>query len=143
MDNSTNETGFLIERSTGDGYAGIGSTRADATNYTDSAVSPGIVYYYQVVATNLTTRSPPSASASAAVDNQPPTVNAGTNQTVTLSGSASWTPAEISTMAWYDAMDESTLTIVDGKVSEWPLTRMERRRRSILMSSLRFFQVRA
>jgi Family of unknown function (DUF6288)/PA14 domain/Bacterial Ig domain len=43
------------------------------------------------------------------IDNTPPVVNAGTNQTVLLSGSTPWTPAQIATLTWYDATDTETL----------------------------------
>lgn len=39
--------------------------------------------------------------------------------TVTVSVSDLWTPAEISTALWLDAADASTVTVVDGKVSQW------------------------
>ncbi len=34
-------------------------------------------------------------------------------------GGPSWTPGDITTQLWLDAADESTLTVVDGAVSEW------------------------
>lgn len=51
--------------------------------------------------------------------NTPPTVDAGSSQTVYMSGAAAWTPAEISTIAWYDANDASTITHSSGAVSQW------------------------
>ena len=52
--------------------------------------------------------------------NRSPAVDAGPDQTVYLAGHIPWTPANVtSVVAWYDAADESTLTIEEGRVSEW------------------------
>lgn len=49
-----------------------------------------------------------------------PSVNAGPDQTVTLDQTVPWTPVNLTTAAWYDASDPSTLTIQSGNtVSEW------------------------
>jgi hypothetical protein len=52
-------------------------------------------------------------------DNTAPVANAGPNQTLGLSGSAPWTPAELTIAAWYDASDAATITATGGAVSEW------------------------
>ena len=54
-DNSTNETGFEIWRSTSPttGFATIGSVGAGVTSYTDSSVAASTKYYYEVRADNL------------------------------------------------------------------------------------------
>jgi hypothetical protein len=53
-DNSGDETGFKIQRSTtsGTGFSTIATTAADATSYSDTGRTPGTEYFYQVVATN-------------------------------------------------------------------------------------------
>lgn len=53
-DNSSNESGFKIERKTGAGgtYAQIATTGAGATSYTNSAMTGGTTYVYRVRATN-------------------------------------------------------------------------------------------
>lgn len=51
--------------------------------------------------------------------NSPPTVDAGADQTVYLTGAAPWTPADTSTVAWYDAADSDTVTQSGGAVSQW------------------------
>jgi uncharacterized protein (TIGR02145 family) len=52
-DNSTNETGFKIERKTGTGtYSVVGSTNADITIWTDKEVVNGTSYTYRVYAYN-------------------------------------------------------------------------------------------
>jgi hypothetical protein len=85
-DNSTNETGFRVERSMSgmSGFAKVGSAPANATNYTDSAVSPGPIYYYRVAATNAAESSVVSGTASAGLPKLPATVTIGsTNQMYT------------------------------------------------------------
>ncbi len=51
-DNSTNETGFRIERSAGAGWAIAGSAAANARNYTDGEVNSSNSYAYRVYAYN-------------------------------------------------------------------------------------------
>lgn len=51
--------------------------------------------------------------------NAPPSANAGMDQSTSISGSGQWTPAEIPTLAWYDAADTASLTLVSGNVSQW------------------------
>ena len=55
VDNSTNETGYRIYRSTNSGgpFAQVGSDQpADAITFTNSSLSPNTRYYYRVVAFN-------------------------------------------------------------------------------------------
>ncbi len=51
--------------------------------------------------------------------NAPPEVDAGTNQTVYLTEDILWTPERMNVVAWFDAMDESTLDIVDDRIRGW------------------------
>jgi hypothetical protein len=53
-DNSSDETGFKIERSPegSSGWTQVFLTSADATAWDDSGLSPGTTYYYRVRATN-------------------------------------------------------------------------------------------
>lgn len=63
QDNSTDETGFRIERRDGPGsnFVGIGSVSANATNFTDNGPLPGgTIYYYRVIATGNDGDSVPS-----------------------------------------------------------------------------------
>ena len=58
IDNSTNETGFKIERKTSGGdYALIGTTDADKTTFADSGLSLGVTYTYRVYAYNAVGKS--------------------------------------------------------------------------------------
>ncbi|MGO8055853.1 fibronectin type III domain-containing protein, partial [Rhizobium leguminosarum] len=51
--NSTNESGFLIERSTdGVNFAAVGGAFANFTNSLDDGLNASTTYYYRVRATN-------------------------------------------------------------------------------------------
>jgi parallel beta-helix repeat protein len=64
QDNSSNETGFVVERSTdGQTFTTIATTAANATSYTDTPASLG-QYWYRVSAQNGTYISMPSNTAS-------------------------------------------------------------------------------
>lgn len=53
-DNSNNETGFRIERKTGDGgtYSEITAVGANVTGYDDAGLNPATLYYYRIKAYN-------------------------------------------------------------------------------------------
>ena len=94
-DNSTNETGFKIERKTGSGgtYAQIATTGADVTTYNDTGLTEGTTYFYRVRATNAVGDSAYSAEASATTGTTPPDAPSGLTAT-TISSSQinlSWT----------------------------------------------------
>lgn len=58
-DNSTDETGFKIERAVGNGpFVEIGTVKADTPNFSDETVKPGITYSYRVRAYNAIGDSP-------------------------------------------------------------------------------------
>jgi len=60
-DNSSNETGFRVERAAGAGaFVEIGTVAADTTTYSDTAVQSGITYSYRVIAFNSSGDSLPS-----------------------------------------------------------------------------------
>jgi hypothetical protein len=66
-DQSTDETGFQIERKTGAGgiYAQIGTPAANATTYSNSGLAGGTTYYYRVRAVNGAANSAYSNEANA------------------------------------------------------------------------------
>jgi titin len=65
-DNASNESGFLIERSTdGINFTQIGTVGAGVTTYTDSGLAAATTYYYRVRATNSAGNSAYSNIASA------------------------------------------------------------------------------
>jgi len=54
MDNSNNETGFVVQRSEDGGmtWASFSPTAVNATTFSDTTVAPNVSYLYQVYATN-------------------------------------------------------------------------------------------
>ena len=64
-DNSTNETGFKIDRKTGTSgtFAQIASVGANVTSYIDSTVVAGTTYCYQLYAYNTAGNSPYSGQS--------------------------------------------------------------------------------
>jgi len=63
-DNAANETGFILEKSTGGGaFVQIATPGPNAVSYTDTAVAAGI-YSYRVIAVNGALQSAPSNTAS-------------------------------------------------------------------------------
>ena len=79
-DNSGDETGFKIQRKTGitGTYVPIKTTGANVTTYTDSALTDGTLYYYQVSATNPAGDSAFSNEASGTTPLAKPTSAAAT-----------------------------------------------------------------
>jgi Fibronectin type III domain len=74
-DNSNNETGFTIERSTdGTNFSPVITVGANVTSYSDTGLAASTKYYYRVDATNAGDDSPDSNTASVSVgaQNQPP-----------------------------------------------------------------------
>ncbi len=65
-DNSTNETGFQIQRSgTGVAFTFVATVHANVTTYTDDGRAAATTYYYRVRASNSSGNSAPSNVASA------------------------------------------------------------------------------
>ncbi len=66
-DNSTNETSFLIARSTTNGgpYLHVATLNRNSTNYSDTGLNAGTTYYYVVRGTNYLGASVNSSQASA------------------------------------------------------------------------------
>lgn len=102
-DNSTDETGFKVERKTGSGgtWSEIaGSLAAGSTSYTSSSLSANTTYYYRVRSFNATGNSTysneASATTSGASGNLPANVLNLTNWKITLpfDGSDSGTTAD-------------------------------------------------
>src|SRR5262245_53342157 len=93
-DNSTNEDGFKIERKTGSNgtYAQVATVGVNVTTYTDSSLTDGITYCYQVLAFNSTGDSLPSNEACA---NTAPSYTLTVTATGSGSGTVSSSPAGI------------------------------------------------
>jgi regulation of enolase protein 1 (concanavalin A-like superfamily) len=72
-DQSTNETGFKIERSSGSaGFVQIAQTGAGSTVFSDSGLTPGTEFSYRVRAYNASGDSAPSMEVSASTPIPPP-----------------------------------------------------------------------
>ncbi|HRP06500.1 MAG TPA: fibronectin type III domain-containing protein, partial [Opitutaceae bacterium] len=92
QDNSSNELGFRIERSTAGGsFLMIGSTGPDITTYVDSSVAAGTAYTYRVCAYNAAGASAYSPTASAttpSASNAAPTISAISSVSISANNSS-------------------------------------------------------
>jgi fibronectin type 3 domain-containing protein len=71
LDNSSNESGFIIQRSTdGSRWTQIATVNANSTSYTSTGLQRRTRYYYRVVAVNSAGNSPYSNVASATTFNR-------------------------------------------------------------------------
>jgi hypothetical protein len=85
-DNATNETGYVVERSTNGGaFTQIASLAAGTTNYADPNLTNG-TYTYQVKAVNGAVSSPYSNTATVNVVNSTPTLAAPSSLSARFSG---------------------------------------------------------
>jgi len=98
-DNSSNETGFLIERAAiGGAFFQIASTAANVTSFTDSNLADSTDYSYRIRAYRGTLFSTYTGSVSArtraqqADANTPPTVSSVANRSVVAAGSTGALP---------------------------------------------------
>jgi len=92
-DNSSNETGFVIERSPDgfDPWTEIATLAGNITDYTDNFLDPGALYYYRVFAYNSAGPSGYSNTAVAATDEPPSVVERAPIQEATIAGTATGT----------------------------------------------------
>lgn len=93
------------------------------SSYTDSSADNGTTYYYVVTALDddgYESARSNQVAATPFINEFPPVVDAGPDQSAVLSGEAPWTPANIATVVgWYDASDTATITETGGAVSQW------------------------
>lgn len=102
-DNSSNESGFRIQRSTSSsyGFTEISSVSANVEEYTDTGLSAGTTYYYRVSAYNASGESSYTSDSAA-------TYSSGSTPD---SPTGLYASAESSTsiyMYWYDNSDDET-----------------------------------
>ncbi len=96
-DNSSNETGFLIETSTdGTTFSTLTTTAADATSYSNSGLSAGSRYYYRVSA--VRTGATSSSTISANTYTLPPAPSGAS------ANATSWSTVAVS---WSDGTGET------------------------------------
>lgn len=101
VDNSSNETGFKIERKTGSGgtYAQVGTVGAGVTTYSSGGLTATTTYFYRVRATNAVGDSGYSSQASATTLSTPPAAPTGLTATANSSTQIS--------LAWADVSNET------------------------------------
>jgi predicted esterase len=97
-DNSSNETGFEISRSTTSGgtYNVVRTTTAGVTSWSDNTLSPSTQYFYKIRAINATSASPLTGPVNATTQGIP----AGPTAPSSLSGTANTTTRI--TLTWND-----------------------------------------
>ncbi|MCC7390928.1 fibronectin type III domain-containing protein, partial [Candidatus Sumerlaeota bacterium] len=116
-DNSSNETGFIIARSTTSGgpYTDIFTTAANATSYSNTGLTANTTYYYVVRATNTGGSSANSAQASATTPPNIPSAPSGLSATAASSSQIN--------LSWTDnSSNETGFIIARSNVSGGPYT---------------------
>jgi len=110
-DNSTNETGFLVERRTGTSvtWSQIASLSANVRAFSDTGLTAGTTYYYRVRARNASGYSGYSNEVMAATP-PPPTPPSGLTATTNS--------ATQITLAWVDNSPNETGFLLERKTGE-------------------------
>ena len=113
-DNSSNETGFIVERSTSSGgtYTSIATLGLNVTTYSNTGLSASTTYYYRVCATNSAGNSTYSNTASAATPAPPVT-----KPTAPTGLSASAVSTSQINLTWTDTSSNETGFIVERSAS--------------------------
>ena len=89
-DNSSDEDGFHIERSTdGNNFNIVATTGADAISYTDNGLSASTTYFYRIVAYNTTGDANPSNTSSATTTGTSQVPQSASNLQATSTSSSS------------------------------------------------------
>src|ERR1051325_8955914 len=113
VDNSSDETGFKIERKTGTGgtYAQIAFVGANVTSYTDPSLTNSTTYCYRVNAFNTAGNSPYSPEACATTPAAIQTYSLTVAKAGTGSGTVSSSPTGINCAATCFATYSSGTTV--------------------------------
>ncbi|MHB1455501.1 MAG: fibronectin type III domain-containing protein [Armatimonadota bacterium] len=113
-DNSSDETGFIVERSASSGgtFTAIATLGANAASYNNTGLSASTTYYYRVCATNSAGNSAYTNTASAATSAPPVTKPAAPTKLAATAASAS----QIN-LAWTDNSSNETGFIVERSAS--------------------------
>jgi len=113
MDNSSNETSFLIERKTGTAgaYAQIGTVAANVTTFSDTGLPENTLYYYRVRASNDLGSSPYATES-----------NTTTWPTTVPSAPSGLTATTVSSirisLSWFDNSDNEAAFVIERKTGE-------------------------
>jgi len=119
QDNSTNETGFKIERKTGAGgtYAQVGTVGANVTTFTNTGPIVNTTYFYRVKAYNLGGSSVPSNEVSAMTLAAPVLTSPAIGATVTtLTPTLTWNAS--TNAASYNVQVATTTTFTTPLVND-------------------------
>ncbi|MBC7782642.1 MAG: S8 family serine peptidase [Burkholderiales bacterium] len=117
VDNATNETGFIIERSQSSSFAVIDRSftpPANATRYNDWGLQQGTTYYYRVKAVGVNGASGPSNTASLLVPLPPPGIPTAPGTLTAVTPTYSLTEAELS---WADRSSNETGFVIERSTS--------------------------
>jgi fibronectin type 3 domain-containing protein len=111
IDNSTDETNFVLQRSlaSNSGFTTIATLPANTTSYVNSGLTGSTTYYYKVQATNSAGGSTWSNTASATTTAGPP--NAPSNLTAAASGSS------VINLSWTDNSADETSFVVERSLT--------------------------
>jgi uncharacterized protein (TIGR02145 family) len=103
-DNSSNETGFEIQRKTGsESFAFVGEVNANVSTYSDTGLSPNTTYFYKVFSYN-------SAGNSAVSSNEVTAVTSTTSSTFTI------TTLPVNGITISGALSGGTISNYDGSI---------------------------
>ena len=123
-DNSTNETGFIIEQKDGNEWMEVGTAEADATSFQVVDLQPETTYTFRVLSTNGTP-SEPSNEATVTTDEQLlPIITTQPQDTLIPSGSTTELSVEASgpgtlNYQWYEGDSGDTGTpVTDATTAE-------------------------
>ena len=119
QDNSSDETGFKIERKTGASgtYAQIATTNTNITTYSDTGLSPSTTYYYRVRAYNANGNSAYSNEVSATTLSPPPSSNLALNKPATADSEQ--TSMGNTANKGNDGNSSTRWSANDGKLNHW------------------------
>ena len=112
----------VYRREVGGSYGSPLQSNLTVSAFEDTSVANGMTYYYVVTAVEVDTNESlfsEEVSITFLENLSPPVVDAGVDQSVVLVGNVEWTPAQMTTAAWYDASDAATLTLSGSSVTAW------------------------
>lgn len=103
-DNSTNETGFKIERKTGTGiFTVVGTTTSNVTTYSDTGLTPNTTYIYRVFSYNSSGDSATYSDEEIVITNSTfiTDIEGNTYQIITI-GNKTWTQNNMNVTKYSD-----------------------------------------